>query len=87
MSSGRSILAFSKMAGLAKISALLMPALMPTSLSLILPESTVPSANFETSTLEIQQAPAVAVLGDVVHVHLDDVRRLPPAVWVASLSQ
>ena len=52
VSSGRSIFAFSKMAGLAKISALFTPALMPTSWSLILPESTVPSANFETSTLD-----------------------------------
>ena len=52
VSSGRSILAFSKIAGLAKISALFTPALMPTSWSLILPESTVPSANFDTSTLD-----------------------------------
>ena len=51
-----------------------MPALMPTSLPLILPESTVPSTNLDTSTLrQIQQSAATAVLGDVGHVHLDDV--------------
>ena len=44
-----SILAFSKISGLAKMHALLMPALIPTSLPSILPESTVPSTNLETS--------------------------------------
>ena len=90
LSSGTSILAFSKIAGLAKMHALLMPALMPTSLPSILPESTVPSANLETSVavgFQVQQGAPGAVLGDVGHVHLDDVRRVLPAVWVASLSQ
>jgi hypothetical protein len=45
-----SILAFSKIFGLAKMQALLMPALIPTSVSLTLPESTVPSTNLEVST-------------------------------------
>ena len=49
VSSGISIFAFSKMSGAAKMHALLMPALIPTSLPSILPESTVPSANLETS--------------------------------------
>ena len=54
----------------------LMPALMPYSVSLILPESTVPSTNLEVSTLgQVEQGLPVAVLGDVGHVHLDDVRR------------
>ena len=50
VSSGISILAFSHTAGLAMMIRLLMPALMPTSLSSILPESTVPSMNLEVST-------------------------------------
>ncbi len=50
VSSGRSIFAFSKIFGSTKKRALLMPALIPTSLPSILPESTVPSTNFEVST-------------------------------------
>ena len=74
LSSGTSIPAFSKTFGLAKTTRQLMPALMPYSVSLILPESTVPSMNFEVSTFgQIEQGLPVAVLGDVGHVHLDDV--------------
>ena len=75
LSSGTSMPAFSKTFGLARTTRQLMPALMPYSVSLILPESTVPSMNFEVSTLDrSSRALPVAVLGDVGHVHLDDVR-------------
>ena len=50
VSSGTSMPAFSKTFGLARMTRQLKPALMPYSVSLILPESTVPSMNLEVST-------------------------------------
>ena len=52
LSSGTATPAFSKTLGLASTTRQLMPALMPYSVSLILPDSTVPSMNFEVSTPE-----------------------------------
>src|SRR3954451_3940905 len=50
VSSGIDTLALSKILGLAKRTAELMPAFTPTRVSLILPDSTVPSMNLEVST-------------------------------------
>src|SRR5690349_16021343 len=50
LSSGTSTPASEKIFGLASTTRQLMPALMPYRVSLILPESTVPSMNFEVST-------------------------------------
>lgn len=52
LSSGTSMPAFSNSFGLASTTMQLMPALIPFSVSLILPESTVPSMNLEVSTPE-----------------------------------
>ena len=52
LSSGTSMPAFSNIFGLAKTMRQLMPALMPYSVSLILPDSTVPSMNFDVSTFD-----------------------------------
>ncbi len=52
LSSGTSMPAFSKTFGLTSTTRQLMPALTPYSVSLILPESTVPSMNFDVSTFD-----------------------------------